>query len=53
MKKKIWEIVKLIRAKHYALLLGDSEEDIAWAIESLNKADQVAEQRNTPKKEGQ
>lgn len=42
MKRKIKDIWSLIRAKHYAVLLGDSEEEIGWAIESLRKADDAA-----------
>lgn len=38
-KRKLKEIWLLIRAKHYAVLIGDSENEIAWAIESLRKAD--------------
>lgn len=38
-QNKITEIFKLIRAKHYALLIGDTQEDITWAIRTLEKAD--------------
>ena len=37
---KIFEIWKLIRAKHCALLLADSEEDISWAINTLRAAEE-------------
>lgn len=40
--KKIKSIVQLIRAKHYAVLVADSESEITWVIESLRKADEVA-----------
>ena len=39
-QRKIVEIWKLIKAKHYALLIADSESEIAWAIDALSKADQ-------------
>ncbi len=50
-QRKITEIWKLIRAKHYALLLADSEEEIAWAIESLRKADELAQLKSNLEKE--
>ena len=40
--KKIKSIWSLLWAKHYAVLLADSENEISWAIESLNKADNLA-----------
>jgi hypothetical protein len=41
-KRKLKEMWQLFRAKHYALLLADSDEEISWAIESLRKADELA-----------
>ena len=38
-QKKIVGMYKLLRAKHYALLIGDTQEDITWAIRTLGKAD--------------
>ena len=43
-KRKIKEIWMLIRAKHYAVLIANSENEIAWAIDSLKKADDIAKQ---------
>lgn len=43
--KKIKSIWSLIRAKHYAVLVGDSEQEISWAIESLRVADELAKER--------
>lgn len=37
--KKLKSIWTLIKAKHYAVLTGSSEEEIGWAIEALRKAD--------------
>ena len=37
--RKLKDIWLLIKSKHYAVLIGDSEEEISWAIESLRKAD--------------
>lgn len=44
MNRKLKDIWLLIKAKHYAVLIGDSENEISWAIESLRKADDVAKQ---------
>jgi len=41
--KKVKSIWSLLRAKHYAVLVADSEDEISWAIESLRKADELAE----------
>lgn len=43
---KIVEIWKLIRAKHYALLIGDSESEIAWAINALRVADNATKSKS-------
>lgn len=40
MTRKLKTFWQLIFAKHYALLLGNSEDEISWAIESLKKADE-------------
>jgi len=40
--KKLKSIWTLLWAKHYAVLEGSSEDEIAWAIESLRKADNQA-----------
>lgn len=37
--RKIQALWRLVKAKHYALLVADSKEEISWAIESLRKAD--------------
>lgn len=37
--KKLKSMIELLRAKYYAVLVADSEEEISWAIESLRKAD--------------
>jgi hypothetical protein len=34
---KLKDIIRLIKAKHYAVLIGDSQEEISWAIESAKK----------------
>lgn len=44
-QRKIVEIWKLVRAKHYALLIGGSEEEIGWAIEALRNADNLAKSK--------
>lgn len=36
---KLKDIIKLLKAKHYAVLVGDTQDEISWAIESLRKAD--------------
>jgi len=43
MIKKIKSMWSLLCAKHYAVLLADSEEEISWAMESLRKADEIAQ----------
>jgi len=42
----------LLKARHYALLLGDSDKEISWAIESLRKADDQAKQKALQTKKG-
>lgn len=37
--RKLKDIIRLIKAKHYAILISDGQDDISWAIESLRKAD--------------
>lgn len=46
MSKKIKSLWQLIRARHYAVLVGDSEQEISWAIESLRKADDANKRNN-------
>lgn len=43
-KRKLKDIWQVIKAKHYAVLIGDSEAEIAWAIDALHKADDVTKQ---------
>lgn len=40
--RKLKDIIRLIRAKHYAVLIGDSQDEISWAIESLRTADNLS-----------
>ena len=44
MRRKLKDIWLLLKSKHYAVLIGDSENEIAWAINSLRKADDLAKQ---------
>jgi len=37
--KKLKSLWTLLKAKHYAVLEGSSEDEISWAIESLRTAD--------------
>ena len=43
-RRKLKSIWQLIRAEYYAVLIGNSEEEISWAIESLRKADERAKE---------
>lgn len=43
--KKLKSLWTLLWSKHYAVLVGSSEEEIGWAIESLRKADNNAKSR--------
>ena len=39
---KLKSIITLIKAKHYAVLEGSSQDEISWAIESLRTADNLS-----------
>lgn len=41
MMKKLKTIWQLLRAEHYALLLGDSDKEISWAMETLKIGDNL------------
>ncbi len=41
MKRKLKTLWQIIWAKHYAILLGDSEAEIGWAIEAIRNADEL------------
>ena len=43
--KKLKSLCTLLWSKHYAVLVGSSEEEIGWAIESLRKADNNTKSR--------
>jgi len=40
--KKIKSVWALLWAKHYAVLTGDTQDEINWAIESLRTADHAS-----------
>ena len=44
-KRKLRDIWLLLKAKHYAVLIGDSEDEIGWAINALREADNVKPKR--------
>lgn len=38
--RKVKDLFKLLKAKHYAVLIGDSEEEISWALNALQEAEE-------------
>jgi hypothetical protein len=40
--KAIWRVIK---SRHYAVLVGDNAEEIVWAMETLIKAQKKAKKK--------